>query len=29
MDIGRVLAGITDDKDWLVKLAIAALITAV
>ena len=28
MDIGRVLAGITDDKDWLVKLAIAALITA-
>ncbi|MBL8148141.1 MAG: DUF4013 domain-containing protein [Anaerolineae bacterium] len=28
MDTGRVLAGITDDKDWLAKLAIAALITA-
>ncbi len=27
MDIGRALAGITDDKDWLVKLALAALVT--
>ena len=28
MDIGRALAGLTDDKDWLSKLAVAALITA-
>ena len=28
MDIGRVLAAITDDKDWLGKLGMAALVTA-
>lgn len=28
MDIGRAIAGITDDKDWLGKLAMAALVTA-
>lgn len=28
MDIGRALAGLTNDRDWLAKLAIAALITA-
>lgn len=28
MNIGRALAGITDDNDWLIKLALAALVTA-
>jgi hypothetical protein len=28
MDIGRVVSAITEDKDWLGKLAMAALVTA-
>ena len=28
MDFGRIIPWITDDKDWLIKLALAALVTA-